>query len=555
MTAVKVSKPRGLSCQRCRARKIKCDGNLPCTSCTKENTECVRVSFDRRRDRIPSKLIDQLNNKIEYLESKLSKIGKLVNDNDDLPVIIDSRDSSELPGVYGPTSIFESTTTQLSNHDSEIKRLNNDPIILACVKSFFIWQYPDHNMFIYREAFLADFLNPKSGCKYCSIELIYAICCLGSSMSSNYKLKSKSFYEKAKSLLISKLDHSSIPSIQALLCLSFYEISHGNNSNGWMLCGIAIRMGYDIGFQLNPSSWYLNENITQLDCLIRSRVYWGVYIADHFISLLMGRPSSLKVSQTSIPESQELPDLEGIQEFSYISPGENVKKIVYISAPLNSIIQLIQISELMINDIFTRITDKEEIIKFITNSNKLEYYNLKIKNWKNELPNDLKWDQTKLRQTADNPTNMSLRYYYYVVLLCLNRPFIEMKTASTVSPMRICEEIIKDLVISIEKFRQVHGLEKGTIYIVYCCILSISILMLINENDEMINRFLCYLEECSSTWKLAEKSYNMIKMKLRNRYQSDIVDSLDYFAGPPMMMTAELLNDDWEVLFPEYKHH
>lgn len=478
-------------------------------------------------------------------------------------------------GVYGPTSIFESSSIQLLNRDNEIKQLNYNPVILNCIKLFFIWQYPDHNMFIYREAFLLDFFNPKPGCIYCSIELVYAICALGSSMSHDLSIKSKSrhFYQQSKSLLFNKLDQTSIASMQALLCLSFYDISHGYNSSGWMLSGIAIRMGYDLGFQLNPNSWYMNESITPLDCSIRSRIYWGFYMADHFISLLMGRPSSLKVSNTSIPETEDLPDLEWISEYAYISPGVDKREIVYISAPLNSIIKLIQISESMINEIFTSITDKQEIVKVILKSNKLEYYNLQIQNWKLELPDDLKWDHQTLLETADNPTTMSIRYYYYIVLLCLNRPFIEiMKNQSTISPLKICQEVIDDLLISIERFKQIHGLQKATIYIVYCCILSISVLMLTNGDRNVIMKILQYLKQCSSTWKLAEKSYKMIMLRLDhqqvppqeltlnttsaeqpNHIMNDILEeNLDYFAGPPMMMTAELLNDDWEVLFPDY---
>lgn len=588
---------KGLSCQRCRVRKVRCDGGSPCGGCVKESTQCIRVTFDRRKERILHEYVDELQNRIDHLEGIIGKVRGLVSIDGSNDKIVDSDSSkvqddydrneddrynmntnmnhSSTSGVYGPTSIFESSSIQLSNRDNEIKRLNYDPSILNCIKLFFIWQYPDHNMFIYREAFLLDFFNPKPGCIYCSLELIYAICAMGLSMSYDLSIKSKSraYYQQARSLLLSKLDQTSIASMQALLCLSFYDISHGNNSSGWMLSGIAIRMGYDLGFQLNPNSWYINESITPLDCSIRSRIYWGFYAADHFISLLMGRPSSLKVSTSSIPETDELPDLEWIADYAYISPGVDKREIVYISAPLNSIIKLIQISESMINDIFGCITDKQEISKFILNSNKLEFFNSQIQNWKRDLPSDLKWNRRDLLQNADNPTTMSIRYYYYIVLLCLNRPFIEiMKNQSSISPMKICQDVIDDLLISIERFKQIHGLQKATIYIVYCCILSISVLMLTNGDRQVIDQILGYLKECSSTWKLAEKSYKMIKLRLDHQQapqpepvltQSSSIhpnimvndifeENLDYFAGPPMMMTAELFNDDWEVLFPDY---
>ena len=40
-------------------------------------------------------------------------------------------------------------------------------------------------------------------------------------------------------------------------------------------------------------------------------------MADHFISLLLGRPSILKISDASIPVTSDLPDLEWIDDFTY----------------------------------------------------------------------------------------------------------------------------------------------------------------------------------------------------------------------------------------------
>ena len=37
-------------------------------------------------------------------------------------------------------------------------------------------------------------------------------------------------------------------------------------------------------------------------------------MADHFISLLLGRPSILKISDASIPVTSDLPDLEWIDD-------------------------------------------------------------------------------------------------------------------------------------------------------------------------------------------------------------------------------------------------
>jgi hypothetical protein len=446
--------------------------------------------------------------------------------------------------VYGPTSVYDDTLVKNSKllkrvEESSIKALNKDPEVLECIKLFFTWQYPDHNMFIFREAFLIDFFNPKSNCLYCSKVLILSICALGSKMSEDDKIYTKlsQYYHDAKNLLLSQLNTPSITSMQSYLLLAFYDICNGFNSSGWMLSGNAIRMGYDLGFQLNPEVWFVKskEDLSPLDVAIRSRIYWGSYTADHFISLLLGRPSLLKMSDASIAETNDLPDLEWIDEFTYSGllkkqKKEHRKDVSYISNPLNNIIKLINISDNMLNDIFTKseVDDNDEV-DLTSRLAKLYSYNSQIRKWKEGLPEDLQWDRNTLRQSADNPTLTCIRYYYYILLLCLNRPFLGLLKNKhdldhSLSPIIICSEAIEDLYVAIKQFNEVHGLRRVSIFMVYCSILSISIILLTNTSKQLIDQkkeklqfFMNVLHGCSKTWKLAEKSYKLIKIKLQTR--------------------------------------
>ena len=156
---------KGLSCQRCRLRKVKCDGGSPCSGCVKDGSECIRVTYDRRKERILHEYVDSLQTKIERLQLIISKVKDLVNIDEDTTVgnyddhsssksarrhtsapnstghggdnslgykflsLIDSEQPNR--GVYGPTSIFESSSVQFYIRDNEIKRLNYDPVILS----------------------------------------------------------------------------------------------------------------------------------------------------------------------------------------------------------------------------------------------------------------------------------------------------------------------------------------------------------------------------------------------------------------------------------------
>lgn len=574
----KVTNPRLLSCQRCRTRKIKCNFEYPCSNCSKVGADCVKTVNDMRKKRPPANYVSNLERKIESLTEFFEKFRKLDSieakqkfiDSTDLKELMNKDENdygdppSDIPDtflnppdkskvkkssmpVYGPTSVYDNDlisrgiTSSSKKEEASMHNLNKDPSILHCLKLFFTWQYPDHNMFIFREAFLIDFFDPKPNSLYCSRNLVLSICALGSRMSDDDKIYSRShhFYNEAKSSLLAQLDHPSITSLQSFLLLAFYDICNGSNSSGWMLSGNAMRMGFDLGFQLNPEVWFLkpHDDLSPLDVAIRSRIYWGSYMADHFISLLLGRPSLLKISDATIPETDDLPDLEWIDEYMYLDPRkDNSKKNTQISNPLKNVIKLINISDSMLVDIFTRSEEdhdrNNDDLDLMSRMKKLSEYNTQIMKWKESLPKDLAWDKIYLQETADDPTLLCIKYYYYILVLCLNRPFVGISKHDVekhhLSPAIICAEAIEDLYVAIRRFKKTHGLRRASIFIVYCTILSISVILLTNKSTQLVDKtqerlefFMDVLHGCSRTWKLAEKSYKLIKIKLQYSHNKE----------------------------------
>lgn len=650
-----------LSCQGCRVRKVKCNLQYPCLACVKIGAECVRITSDMRKKRPPANYVLSLEKKVaqfsrffdtfralrsteakaEYVENHAWEVDHEVPEEPHL-----EHENERIRPVYGPTSVYDNEPTQRDpsqihrREETGVRQLNTDPDVLHCLKLFFKWQYPDHNMFIFRELFLTDFFDPKPTSMYCLRVLVLSICAMGARMSDSELIYQKlaQYYREARSLLFSRFDRPSITSLQSFLVLAFYDICNGNNSAGWMLSGNAMRMGFDLGFQLNPEVWFLKpqENLSPLDTAIRSRIYWGSYLADHFISLVLGRPSVLKVSDASIPETGDLPDLAWIDDYMYLTPEEEKKKLrnTNISNPLKNVVNLINISDNMLNDIFTKTEDDSvdanhniEDLNLVSRLEKLYQYNAEITDWKKTLPEDLNWDKASLALTADNPSFSSVKYYYYILLLCLNRPFVGLRQHqkqpdSPLAPSLVCNDVIEDLYVAIKRFEEVHGLRRVSIFIVYCSILSISILFLthnsrqlVDDKREKLHFFMAVLDGCSKTWKLAEKSYKLIKIKLQYRHESEIdmkteavseevksasqtpapqaennyvtepalepsqhhilalaphhmdaqnqaianqntdllfVENLEFFGGPPVLMTSDLFNEDWESLFPDY---
>lgn len=650
---------KALSCQRCRTRKVKCDLKVPCTNCTRLGVECQRTSSDLRKKRPPASYVASLEQQVHRFNSFFEKYRE--SSAEERKSILESpsidsflaeattttgsspgpTDTNEPLGdpiptrsVYGPMSAYDSEISARhhrlchNQETSHIKVLNQDLEIIHCVKLFFTWQYPDHNMFVFREAFLIDFFNPKPASLYCSRVLVLSICSLGARMSDNEAIfkKSAKFYKEAREYLLAHLDQPSIPSLQSFLLLAFYDICNGSNASGWMLSGNAIRMGFDLGFQLNPEVWFVRSqsDLSPLDVAIRSRIYWGCYMADHFISLVLGRPSLLKISDATIPETNHLPDLEWIDEYMYKSPsdeGKPRKERSKISGTLRNITALTTISENMLNDIFTRTENDPDLsnnedLNLTSRLDKLSEYNYQIKAWKSKLPSDLQWDRQSLAATGEDPTLLTIRYYYYILVLCLNRPFVGIDAAMmeehNLAPAVVCTEAIHDLYVAINRFKTVHGTQRMSIFIVYCCILSISVLLLMHRNKqiapqkrEYLHFFMDMLHSCSKTWKLAEKSYKLIRLKLGYEDEQsssvhssagllkvplaknlamepvhnntiamvtemapeesimsltesansepsavDYNEDLGFFGGPPVLMTSDLFNEDWESLFP-----
>ncbi|KAL2670062.1 hypothetical protein Neosp_014943 [[Neocosmospora] mangrovei] len=186
-----------------------------------------------------------------------------------------------------------------------------DEVIAKALMQFFKWQYPQF-MFIYREGFLQDHFGDRFNCKYWSSALLLSICALGTLMSPDEedRRSSEQFYTAAESILmVTGLTRPSIVTVQAFLCLAFYEIGRGNLSKGWGFSGIAFRIAQDMGFQKDPKNWisYDASLTTDEDVEIRRRIYWGCYISDKLISLILGRPVFLYYDDAEVEPMEQQP--------------------------------------------------------------------------------------------------------------------------------------------------------------------------------------------------------------------------------------------------------
>lgn len=440
--------------------------------------------------------------------------------------------------IFGPTSAFYNVVDM--NSSTVTTELSGKPwldllLLMRCISNFFKWQYPDIATFIHRESFLNDFFRFSPNNQYCSEELVYAIAALGAKCSTdeNVRQLALSFFDTSKIKIFSKkICHPQITTLQALLCLALYELGDGNASAAWMLSGMAIRMGYDLGFQLNPSDWAIaNSDATNqqavlgnMDVLVRSRIYWGCYIFDHFVSLLLGRPVTVRKSEASIPSSENLPNSDDIGEYVFQpKKGPEYVENVDPSATIEPLCTLSECIGSLLSDIFSA-ESSEDNLAFLTNE-KLDEYNEFLSKWRRTLPPEMKWSKSQMKTQAYNPTVMNVRLYYYVVLICLNRPFVAAKEDRSLnsSPLELCDMAISELAVCLGKFNEAGF--PPSVLIIYSSILAISVILLklhspassTNVSDQDLANLRVYYNSISrscSSWKLASKSLMFIKRKV-----------------------------------------
>ncbi|SMN21646.1 similar to Saccharomyces cerevisiae YLR098C CHA4 DNA binding transcriptional activator, mediates serine/threonine activation of the catabolic L-serine (L-threonine) deaminase (CHA1) [Maudiozyma saulgeensis] len=455
-----------------------------------------------------------------------------------------SRSPSPLPTVgSGTNSIYPTNSLSISNKKRRIehkrqmqvnlKNLSRSPLILRSFSLFFKWLYPGHYMFIHRETFLSAFFGDEATkTYYCSEELVYAIAALGSKASKQseelYEQRDI-YYHHAKSIVLKKIfqledkslaestSSSKLAIIQTLLCLAFYDIGSGENPMAWYLSGLAFRISHEIGLHLNPKAWdnVYEDELSKMDIEVRSRIYWGCYIADHLISILFGRSTSLRLSNSTVPETDELPDIEtGIEDYIY-NPGE----ALCMANPLKKLIILSRITEIFAKKIFIQTETIEQRIGYLSK------FNSEAMNWRNDLNGELQWDKQSLKKLETlNITTVYVWYHYYIVIISYNKPFLFESSKSR----KLIKDCIHELHALLNVWKKRFGtFERCSLYMVYSAILSIQCMDVESIKDNIYSDFEDFLKSNTLNYEVAKKFIESSKnMENNNEFNSEFTDLL-----------------------------
>lgn len=414
-----------------------------------------------------------------------------------------------------------------------IRSLSRSPLILRALSIFFKWLYPGHYMFIHRETFLSAFFDdPSTKSYYCSEELVYAISALGalaSKKDDELYAKSVDYYQRAKKIVLTKTfqlvdrslaestSSSKLAIIQTLLCLAFYDIAKAENPMAWYLSGLAFRIAHEIGLHLNPEAWnhVYEDELSPMDTAVRSRIYWGCYIADHLISVLFGRSTSLRMSNSTVPETDELPDIEtGIEDYIFL-PGVPLS----MANPLKRLVVLSRISEIFATKIFIQHESIDQRSEYLTK------FNQEMDNWRNSLPHDIKWGKKALKSLKNyDPTMMYVWFHFYIVLISYNKPFIFENDRSK----EIIETYIEELYWLLQTIQKINvSWNNFDLYMIYSTILCVQCMNTDVIQKKHYNFFIDILRNASKNYEVAKNFLENVKNQQANNKVDVVTDFTD----------------------------
>ncbi|PYH95055.1 hypothetical protein BO71DRAFT_440556 [Aspergillus ellipticus CBS 707.79] len=468
---------RKLSCKRRQSRKIKCSRTQPCSNCVQLNHECEYRRNDARRRPVSHEYLSSLEMRIKWFKTFLRKLKAASGEERDMmlrefSVDEEQPDFPEEPRLsrnigllksgssgslqyHGATSIYvdsqqtnrdhhTSRSVSSSTHIDDMSKIRlavslgiDSTLIKTCLPLFFLYQYPQL-MFVYREAFLADYFDNTYDGKYWSYALV----------DKYVREKTALMAKCAKEIIITyELASPTSVTIQALLCLAFHEIGQGNTSQGWLFSGIslycplwrdrlltssgmAFRMGQDIGFHRDPTNWVSqDQSITTVqDVEIRRRIYCGCYVVDKFMSLHLEWPVSLSARDAAVHPSEPLPDFSinhdwfGLFDLALTHSNSTPTQRPQLTNALKYTVRLGVIFENIIaSTLFARLENDGNS----TSTCQLSEINLRLNQWLHDLPEPLEWSRWSMQETQLQHHIIIVHLVYHSICLSCNRHFLD----------------------------------------------------------------------------------------------------------------------------------
>lgn len=184
---------------------------------------------------------------------------------------------------------------------------------------------------------------------------------------------------------------------------------------------------------------------------------------------------------------------------------------------------------------------------------KIHDFNQYLAEWRSKIPIEMRWNRATLKRQNYNPTVLNFRLYYYILILCLNRPFMNIKVEDNPSHS-LCNSAISELAICLDKFNM-SGIPPS-ILVVYLSILGISVtllkihsnpIMLVSDQDiDNLKVYYTTISRSCQNWKLATRSLLYLKKKIAELGFNDLNK---IFTSAAEAYQEHHSQTDWDQLF------
>ncbi|TRX91915.1 hypothetical protein FHL15_007234 [Xylaria flabelliformis] len=465
------------------------------------------------------------------------------------PIVVDST----LEGEITSTGITETVFGQTLWHIYPIQFAPHDDVSQRLMAAFFKHQY-QYSMCIHRESFLRDY-DTGSGQHYSDL-LLFAICATGA-LATNESFLSDVFANQAQALLYPSLNHPDLTVLQSLILLGQLEIGRGRASKGWLFCGMAFRLAYEMGLHLDPTNWHNTEDL-DVEREILRRVYWAAFVVDKQLSLYFGRPPALYPQVSDVRGTERIPyppDWANLLD-TYIAPDTSITAFEDGPSLVNALIyriELYRIVHSMITEVFeNRRTNAGGTVVAAT----ITRIHVSLTKWLAGLPNNLNWNQWTMGQLS--PWVYHLHLLFHTVMTILHRPPSRLlqkpESSFDRDDIEICYESLGAILRLIRSYGRFYSYKHLPLDFVQTLSTAAGTILMrrhLNNlpwNDAETSRSLDFviqaMEDIKDTWSCAKDILNSV-LKARQTEAAAIPDvdplmDFEFFAAqPPVLSDAD----------------
>ncbi|KIV82544.1 hypothetical protein PV11_04646 [Exophiala sideris] len=194
------------------------------------------------------------------------------------------------------------------------------------LEMYFCWQNPWLYL-VERETFLRDFHSTNRS-RYCTPLLLLAIFSVAARYSDRREIRADpdhpstagdGFAEAAKTLLLHECEKPTVTTVQAAALLAIRWMAENKEPAGWLYTGMATRLAYNLGLNVNSERWLKSGLITEEEAEVRKIAWNGCWTLDKLFCLHLGRSGTVPDRDITC----EKPSLSISAEFEPWSPGRN----------------------------------------------------------------------------------------------------------------------------------------------------------------------------------------------------------------------------------------